>query len=70
MKYLKAFNEQKDVFLEYKLEWLSKEGPDELIRDRFTTILKYIRNFNIKEYTISGFTTKGEWKVIMKIGKR
>lgn len=72
MKYLKAFNEHsgKDVFIEYKLEWLSKEGPDEMTHERLTAILKYIRTINIKEYKISGMTKDGEWKLIMRIGKK
>lgn len=69
MRYLKRFNESKDVFLEYKLEWFENREPQEMIHDKLSKILRFVRMESIRDYTISGQTTTGEWKVILKIGK-
>jgi hypothetical protein len=65
-----SFNEStKDVFVEYKLEWISDGEPDEMTHDRLSAILKYARSMNIKNYKISALTKEGVWKLLMKIGK-
>ena len=70
MKYLMSFNEStKDVFVEYKLEWISSGEPDEMTHARLSAILKYVRVMHIKSYKISALTREGEWKLLMKIGK-
>lgn len=62
MKHLKPFP---NVFIEYKLEYDGPEGPDTLLHDRLTSILKFVRNNNLRKYTISGFKN-GQWEVMIK----
>ena len=65
MKHLKPFNYPKDVFIEYKLEYIDSGGPDTLIHDRLTSILKFVKKHNLRKYTIFGFKN-GEWQVMIK----
>lgn len=65
MKNLKPSNFPKDVFIEYKLEYDDLKGPDTLIHDRLTSILKFVKINRLSEYTISGFKN-GEWQVMIK----
>ena len=69
MRYLKRFNEDKDVFMEYKLEWTEDGEPQEMFHDKLSKLLRFIRMESIRDYTISGETSTGEWKIILKIGK-
>ena len=69
MRYLKRFNENKDVFLEYKLEWVENGQPQEMLHDRLSKLLRFVRMESIRDYTISGETNTGEWKLVLKIGK-
>ena len=62
MRHLKPFP---NVFIEYKLEYDSPEGPDTLIHDRLTAILKFVRNNKLSKYTISGFKNE-QWEVMIK----
>ncbi len=65
-----SFNEStKDVFVEYKLEWISSGEPEEMTHARLVAILKYVRTIGIKDYKIMALTKEGEWKLLMKIGK-
>ena len=43
MRYLKRFNEDKDVFMEYKLEWTEDGEPQEMFHDKLRKLLRYIR---------------------------
>lgn len=65
MKHLKPFNFPKDVFIEYKLEYIGTDGTDTLTRDRLTSLLKFVRNNKLRKYTISGFKN-GKWEVMIK----
>lgn len=69
MKYLKKFNENKDVFIEYKLEWLENGEPQEMFHDKLSKILRFIRMESIRNYKVLGQTTTGEWKLVLNIGK-
>ena len=44
--------EKKDYFTEYKLEWFEKDKLDEMIHDKLTKLLSYVRREGIKKYTI------------------
>ena len=59
----------KDFFTEYKLNYKEKGEPTELFRNELSRILRFVKTQSIKDYTISGLTNKGEWKILMKIGK-
>jgi hypothetical protein len=69
MRYLKRFNENKDVFMEYILEFTENGEPEELYNTRLSKLLRFVRMEGLKDYTISGQTSTGEWKIILKIGK-
>lgn len=70
MKYLMSFSESnKDVFVEYKLEWISSGEEEEMTHFKLVAILKYVRTIGIHDYKISGLTSSGNWKLLMKIGK-
>jgi hypothetical protein len=69
MRYLKRFNENKDVFMEYLLEFTEDGKPEELYNTRLSKILRFVKMQSIKDYTISGKTSTGEWKLVLKIGK-
>lgn len=60
---------QKDTFIEYKLEYIEKGEKKIMEHTQLSKILRFIRRELIKDYSIFGFTTKNEWKLIMKIGK-
>ena len=69
MKYLKEFNENKDVFYEYLLEFTENGKLVEMFNDKLSKLLRFIRIEGIKNYTIKGITRSGEHKIILKIGK-
>ena len=69
MKYLKRFNENKDVFMEYLLEFTEDGKPEELYNTRLSKLLRFVNKFSIKDYTIKGINQSGESKIILKIGK-
>ena len=69
MRYLKEFNENKDVFMEYILEFTEDGKPEEFSSNRLSKLLRFIRIEGIKDYTINGITKSGETKIVLKIGK-
>jgi hypothetical protein len=69
MRYLREFNENKDVFMEYLLEFTEDGKPEELFNDRLSKLLRFVRVEGIKDYTIKGITKSGEIKIVLKIGK-
>jgi hypothetical protein len=69
MRYLKEFNENKDVFMEYLLEFTEDGKPEELFNSRLSKLLRFVRVEGIKNYTIKGTTKSGETKLVLKIGK-
>lgn len=69
MRYLKEFNENKDVFMEYLLEFTEDGKPEELFNDRLSKLLRFVRVEGIRDYTIKGITKSGEIKIVLKIGK-
>jgi hypothetical protein len=69
MRYLKEFNENKDVFIEYLLEFTEDGKPEELYNTRLSKLLRFVRVEDIRNYTIKGITRSGETKIILKIGK-
>lgn len=69
MRYLKEFNENKDVFMEYLLEFTENGKPEELYNSRLTKLLRFVRMEGLKDYTIKGITKSGESKIVLKIGK-
>ena len=69
MRYLREFNENKDVFMEYLLEFTEDGKPEELSSNRLSKLLRFIRIEGIKSYTIKGITKSGETKIVLKIGK-
>lgn len=69
MRYLREFNENRDVFMEYLLEFTEDGKPEELSSNRLSKLLKFIRMQGIKNYTIKGITKSGETKIVLKIGK-
>jgi hypothetical protein len=69
MRYLKRFNENKDVFMEYLLEFTENGKPEELYNTRLSKLLRFVRMEGLKDYTIKGITQTGENKIILKIGK-
>jgi hypothetical protein len=69
MRYLKEFNENKDVFMEYLLEFTENGKPEELYSSRLTKLLRFVRMEGLKDYTIKGITRSAEHKIILKIGK-
>lgn len=69
MRYLKEFNENRDVFYEYLLEFTEDGKPEEMFNDKLSKLLRFIRIEGIKNYTIKGITRSGEHKIILKIGK-
>jgi hypothetical protein len=69
MRYLKEFNENKDVFMEYILEFTEDGKPEELFNNRLSKLLRFIRMEGIKNYTIKGITKSGDTKIVLKIGK-
>jgi hypothetical protein len=69
MRYLKRFNENKDVFMEYILEFTEDGKPEELFNNRLSKLLRFIRMEGIKNYTIKGITKSGDTKIVLKIGK-
>ena len=69
MRYLREFNENKDVFMEYLLEFTEDGKPEELFNDRLSKLLRFVRVEGIRDYTIKGITKSGEIKIVLKIGK-
>ena len=69
MRYLKEFNENKDVFMEYILEFTENGKPEELFNNRLSKLLRFVRMEGIKNYTIKGITKSGDTKIVLKIGK-
>ena len=69
MRYLKEFNENKDVFMEYILEFTEDGKPEELFNNRLSKLLRFIRMEGIKNYTIKGITKSGDTKIVLKIEK-
>ena len=69
MRYLKRFNENKDVFMEYLLEFTEDGKPEELYNTRLSKLLRFVRVEDIRNYTIKGITRSGETKIVLKIGK-
>lgn len=69
MRYLKEFNESKDVFMEYLLEFTEDSKPEELFNTRLSKLLRFVRVEGIKDYTIKGITKSGDTKLVLKIGK-
>ena len=69
MRYLKEFNENKDVFMEYLLEFTEDSKPEELFNTRLSKLLRFVRVEGIKDYTINGITKSGDTKLVLKIGK-
>ena len=69
MRYLKRFNENKDVFMEYLVEFTEDGKPEELYNTRLSKLLKFVRTQDIKDYTIKGINQSGESKIILKIRK-
>jgi len=69
MRYLKKFNENKDVFIEYKLEWFENGESQEMFHDKLSKILRFVRMESIRSYKVIGQTTAGEWKLVLNIGK-
>jgi hypothetical protein len=69
MRYLREFNENKDVFHEYLLEFTEDGKPEELFHSRLSKLLRFVRMEGIKNYTIKGITRSGEHKIMLKIGK-
>jgi hypothetical protein len=69
MRYLKRFNESKDVFMEYLLEFTENGEPQELSNTRLSKLLRFVRMEGIRDYTIKGITKEGESKIMLKIGK-
>lgn len=69
MRYLKKFNEEKDIFLEYILEFTEQGKPQNFSSDRLSRLLRFIKNESIINYTIRGINQSGESKIILKIGK-
>jgi len=69
MRYLKEFNENKDVFMEYLLEFTEDSKLEELFNTRLSKLLRFVRVEGIKDYTIKGITKSGDTKLVLKIGK-
>jgi hypothetical protein len=69
MRYLKEFNENKDVFMEYLLEFTEDGRPEELYNNRLSKLLRFVRMQEIRNYVIKGITKSGEIKLVLKIGK-
>jgi hypothetical protein len=69
MRYLKEFNENKDVFMEYLLEFTEDSKSEELFNTRLSKLLRFVRVEGIKDYTIKGITKSGDTKLVLKIGK-
>lgn len=69
MRYLREFNENKDVFMEYLLEFTEDGKPAELYNSRLTKLLRFARSEELRNYTIKGITRSGESKIVLKIGK-
>ncbi len=69
MKYLKKFNESKDVFIEYLLEFTEDGKPAELFNTKLSRLLRFVRTEDLKKYTIKGINQSGENKILLKIEK-
>jgi hypothetical protein len=69
MRYLREFNENKDVFIEYLLEFTEDGRPEELFDTKLSRLLRFIRVEGIRNYTIKGLTKSGETKIVLKIEK-
>ncbi len=69
MRYLKEFNENKDVFHEYKLEWYENSIPQEIFDTRLSRLLRFVRVEGIRSYTIIGITRNGDTKLVLKTEK-
>lgn len=60
---------QKDTFIEYRLDYIENGEKQELYSTMLSRILRFVRSQSLRDYSIYGFTTKDEWKLLMKIGK-
>ena len=60
---------QKDTFIEYRLDYIENGEKQELYSTMLSRILRFVRNESLRNYSIYGFTTKDEWRLLMKIGK-
>jgi hypothetical protein len=69
VRYLKEFNENKDVFHEYKLEWYENSIPQEIFDTRLSRLLRFVRVEGIRSYTIIGITRNGDTKLVLKTEK-
>jgi hypothetical protein len=67
MKYLKPFNENREVFMEYRLNWIENNQPDEMYSGRLLVLIKYVKKHSIRKYVISGITKTGNEKVLIDI---
>ena len=65
MIYLKKFNEGKDLFIEFMIEWSIDDVVETFFDTRLMTIMKFTKRNNLKSYTIKGFRG-GSWEVIIK----
>ena len=65
MIHLKKFNEDREVFVEFMLEWETPNGLETLYTYRLMSIIKFTKRHSLKNYTIKGFKG-GQWEVIIK----
>lgn len=55
MIHLKKFNEDREVFVEFMLEWETPDGLETLFSNRLMSIMKFTKRHRLKNYTIKGF---------------
>lgn len=65
MIYLKKFNEGRELFVEFMLEWETPDGFETLFNNRLMSVIKFTRRHSLKSYTIKGLRG-GQWEVIIK----
>lgn len=64
MIHLKKFNEDREVFVEFMLEWETPDGLETLFSNRLMSIMKFTKRHSLKNYTIKGFRS-GQWEIII-----
>jgi hypothetical protein len=64
MIHLKKFNEDREIFIEFMLEYETTNGLETLSNYRLMYIIKFTKRNNLKNYTIKGFRG-GQWEVII-----